>query len=357
MADSVAPAWRLVVDGVDISARAGHRLLGLTLTEKRGAEADELTLEISDHDGRLALPPKGGVCTLQLGVTDTRTGRALVMIDKGSFKIDEVGHSGSPDKVSVRARSADLTGAFRRRRSQSWPPASATGEASQPVRLGDVLDEIAARNGLTAVVAPEMADRTLPHLAQTSESDAAFLARLGRRFDAVATVKAGRLLFGPAGAGKAMSGVDLQTALIKRRDGDQHTYKAADRGAFAGVIAQWRDRAAAETREVVVGSEENARRLSRVYASEDAARQAAEAAMGRIKRGKAEFSLSLARGRPDLFAERPARVSGFKPQIDGAGWVIATATHAIAGDGGLTTRIECELGGDDDQGEKASATS
>ncbi len=347
--DSYAPAWRLVVDGVDVSPKAGHRLLRLALTEKRGAEADELTLELSDSDGRLALPAKGGACTLSLGWIDTQSGRQLAMIDKGRFKIDEIGHSGTPDKVTVRARSADLTGAFRRRRSQSWPAAGAQPGAGVPLR--EVLEEIGARNGLTAVISDELAGRTMGHLAQTNESDAAFLARLGRRFDAIATVKAGRLLFGPAGAGRTLGGAALEVAQITRADGDQHSYKAPDRGAHSGVVALWRDRASASTKEVTVGASDNPRRLQKIHASEAAARQAAEAAQGRMKRGKAEFSLTLARGRPDLFAERPVRLAGWKPEIDGAGWIIVTATHAIDGSGGLTTRIECELGRDGDGGE------
>ena len=48
-----APAWRVLVDGRDLTERFRPRLLELTLTEARGKEADQLDLKIHDHDGAL----------------------------------------------------------------------------------------------------------------------------------------------------------------------------------------------------------------------------------------------------------------------------------------------------------------
>lgn len=326
--------WRLVVDGQDIAPRAGHRLLSLTLTEKRGVDADELNVDLTDHDDRLALPPEGARIRLALGWRDAETGQIIDLIDKGGFKVDEILHQGALDHLSIIARSADLSGDFRRRRSQSWAQTT----------LGRVLQEVADRNDLALSVDPGMAARPLPHLAQDRESDTAFLARLGRRFDAVATVKSGVLLFGPPGRGRTPSGRALPAIRLTRRSGDNHSYSRAARDAYGGVIAQWRDRAGAETREVVVGSETGARRLGRLYASEDAARTAAQAEMDKLQRGAAEFTLNLAWGRPDIGPEQPITVAGFKPEIDGTDWIVTEATHALDGSGGLRTALKCERG-------------
>lgn len=325
-------AWKLVVDGRDIGKDARPRLISLSLTEKRGSEADELEIQLSDHDKKLRIPPTGALITLSLGWRDISNG-GLTLVDKGRFKVDERSHAGSPDVLTIRARSADLTRAYRRRRSTSWSGTT----------LGAVVSEIAGRNALDAAVSPELSAVPIAFLEQQNESDAALIARLGRRYDAVATVKAGALIFSAMGRGQTAKGVTLPGASLSRVDGDRHSWKSAERGAYSGVVAVWQDRAAAERKEVVVGDEDNARRLGRTYASEAAARSAAQAEMSRINRGKAEFSLTLAAGRADLFPERRLKVTGFKPEIDAADWLIVEARHAVAGEG-FVTSLQMELG-------------
>lgn len=159
--------WRVTLDGVDLTDRIRPRLVSLALSEKRGDEADQLDVVLSDHDGMLAIPPEGAVLRLHLG---WKQGRDVTpgLIDKGSFKVDDVSHSGPPDQITIRARAADFTSEIRNRRSQSW--ANTT--------LGAVLSEIASRNGLTARIASALASIALPALSQSRESDVAFLVRI-----------------------------------------------------------------------------------------------------------------------------------------------------------------------------------
>lgn len=42
----------------------------------------------------------------------------------------------------------------------------------------------------------------------------------------------------------------------------------------------------------------------------------------RIGRGLATFDLNLAIGVPELSPDTPVRVTGFKPEIDGQGWLV-----------------------------------
>lgn len=326
--------WRLVVDGVDIGAMVRPRLISLDLSEKRGADADELSISLSDHDGQLQIPRKGAVITLALGWRELGSAAAPQLFEKGSFKVDETGHAGTPDVLTIRARSADLTRAFRKRRAQSW---SAT-------TLGAVLGEVAGRNGLQLKCAADKASVALSHLSQSNESDAALIARLGRTHDAVATVKNGALVFMACGAGQSPGGQPLGLATITRADGDRHSWKEAERGAYSGVVAEWHDRAGGARRKVVVGTDDNAKKLARTYASEATARRAADREFKKLKRGAAEFSLTLARGRPDLFPEKSVAVSGWKPQIDAAGWLVTEVRHSLNG-AGLTTTLQMELGG------------
>lgn len=324
-------AYRLVVAGREVELQ--DRLISLSLTERRGTEADELRLELSDTDGKLAIPPSGAEISLSLGWRTLPDGEP-VLIDKGVFKVDERGHDGPPYKIIIRARSADLTRSFRTRRTQSWSDTT----------LGQVLEEIALRQGLQPRVDPALGAQAVDHLEQGRESDAAFLARLGRQHDALATVKAGRLLFAPASTSTTPGGDPIPLATITRADGDRHSWKETERGAYSGVIAEWQDRAAGQRRQVVVGSDDNAKRLGRTYASEAAARRAADAEWTRLNRGKAQFSLDLARGRPDLYPQRRLTVSGFKPEIDAEDWLIDEAVHDLSSRG-FTTRLQFERGG------------
>lgn len=325
-------AYDLVVDGRSIGPVVNPRLISLSLTERRGADADELELVLDDHDGKLAIPPAGAVVTLKLGWLDLAEGATPQLVDKGTFKVDERSHAGTPDQLTIRARSADLTRAFRRRRAETW----------RETTLGKVLSDIAARNGLQPHVSAEMAAAQISHLNQSRESDSALLARLGRMYDAVATVKAGRLLFAAVGAGETAGGGTIPPATITRADGDRHRWKAAERENYSGVVAEFHDRSTGQRRSVTAGGAGNAQRLGRTYASERSARRAAEAQRARQERKGAEFSIELAAGRPDLYPERRLTVSGFKPEIDGTDWLISQVVHRLDAGGGFRTNLENE---------------
>ncbi|MCE1685645.1 phage late control D family protein, partial [Enterobacter hormaechei] len=86
------------IDNKDISGRIQSRLMSLTMTDNRGFEADQLDIELDDADGSLVLPSRGNVISLALGWRDQP------LISKGRFTVDEIGHSGAPDKLTIRAR-------------------------------------------------------------------------------------------------------------------------------------------------------------------------------------------------------------------------------------------------------------
>ncbi len=321
-----APDYQLTVDGKDITPMVDSRLISLELTEGRGDEADQLSITLDDSDGQLAIPPQGATITLLLGWV----GEALV--DKGEFEVDELEHGGTPDQLTITARPVDMRGQVRLRTSRSWHGAT----------LGQVVRDIAARNGLQAKVAPALAGLPIGHADQTHESDLHFISRLARQHDSTATVKKGRLVVLPIGTSTTADGAALPQLTIARRDGDSHRWHSAERNGYTGARASWYDQRAAKRKDVVAGSDDNAKRLKDVYATEADATKAATAEQGRIERGKATFELTLAQGRPELMPQATVTVQGFKPQIDSARWRIVKCTHSV-GDGGYTTRLELEL--------------
>lgn len=321
------PAWRVTLDGQDLTDRLAPRLLDLTLSESRGDEADQVDLRLHDHDGRVALPKRGVTLQVAIGWRDGG------LFDKGTFVVDDVEHSGAPDIVTIRARSADLTGAVRGRRERSW----------HNTTLGDILGTIAGEHSLRPAIAAELASTAIPHLDQANESDINLLTRLAKRFDAVATVKAGTLIFAPIASGTTPSGTPLPGVHITRASGDQHRYTVVDRESHTGVRAYWGDRNAARRKAVLVGTADNEKKLQATYATEVEARQQAEAELSRLTRGTAQLSYKLALGRADVYPEQTVTVSGFKPEIDGTEWLVVKANHSIGG-GGFSTTLEMERG-------------
>lgn len=336
-----APAYRITIDGEDISARIRPRLISLNITDNRGFEADTVDLTLDDTDGKLALPRKGATMQAWLGW------RGEPMVDKGTYTIDELEHSGAPDQLSIRGKAADLRGSLNKSREQSYHNQT----------LGDILAAIAARNGVALTVNPEWAAEMLPHTDQQNESDVAFISRLAKDYDAIATIKQGALLFIKAGLGKSASGKALPGVIITRNSGDSHRFSVADRDTYSGVVAYWQDnksgkkqtvevngavKEGAEKNEALSGSGDNVKTLRHVYASKRNAERAARAEWDKLQRGVAKFSITLAKGRPELFPELPVTVSGFKPQIDQSPWILTQVTHNLS-DSGYTNGLELEV--------------
>lgn len=359
----LAPDLMLSVNAKDITTNIRARLISLSLTDNRGFEADQLDVELDDTDGLIELPVRGAVVRLHLGWK----GEALV--DKGSFTVDEVEHHGAPDTLTIRARSADFRGTLNSRREVSY----------HDTTLGNVVKQVAERNQLTATLADGFAGIALAHIDQTQETDAAFLTRLASLHGAVVAIKAGKLLFMRPGGGVTASGKPIPQLTLTRQDGDRHSFSIADRGAYTGVAASWLhtkepkpkkvkvqrkpkeqhlralqhpDAKKTKTKtdktpeahegEYLAGSEDNVFALTTVYAGKAAAMRAAQAKWEKLQRGVAEFSLTLAMGRADLFPETPVKVSGFKSVIDAQPWIINKVLHNL-NSSGFTTTLSLEV--------------
>ncbi|EKN6364498.1 TPA: phage late control D family protein [Yersinia enterocolitica] len=357
----LAPDFMLTINQKDITQNIRDRLLSLSLTDNRGFEADQLDIELDDADGQLTMPERGAVLSVFLGW------KGASLMGKGDFIVDEVEHHGAPDTLTIRARSADFRGSLNARREVSY----------HATTLGNVVAQVAERNNLQAMLAEGLADITIPHIDQTQETDAKFITRLASLNGAVAAVKAGRLLFIKPGSAVTASGKPIPQMTITRQDGDQHSFSIADRGAYTGVSASWlhtkkpkpkkvklqrkpqfkllralqhpkikapqKSQSVEERRgDYLAGSGDNVFAITTVYATQKAAMRAAQAKWEKLQRGVAEFSITLAMGRADLFPETPIMVSGFKSVIDQQKWIISKVTHHL-NNSGYTTQLVLEV--------------
>lgn len=358
----LTPVAKLSINGKPFNTDALSRIISISLTDKSGFEADELTVSLSDHDGALALPPKSAEITIALGYIETG------IVDKGSYKITEVSWSGAPDTLHITAQSADTSDRFSEAKEKSWHKTS----------LKEIIESIAAANGYTPIIGKAYQDEKIDHIDQSNESDAAFLSRLAERYDAIATVKHGRLLFVSSGEATTASGQPLPTIRITRNSGDQYTFRYSNTESYNAVRAYYIDKQTGKKHEVVI-TEDNydpvkktvtttkqyktkrkdgkthktttkevteikqadttgkkIKTLRHTYQSPKTAATGARAAYKKLKRGAMEFDISLAVGRPDVAPESPVTLQGFKPEIDAEKWVGKETVHTLDGNGLMT---------------------
>ena len=363
----LTPVAKLSINGKPFNTDALSRIISISLTDKSGFEADELTVSLSDHDGALALPPKSAEITIALGYLETG------IVDKGSYKITEVSWSGAPDTLHIIAQSADTSDRFSEAKEKSWHKTS----------LKEIIESIAAANGYTPIIGKAYQDEKIDHIDQSNESDAAFLSRLAERYDAIATVKHGRLLFVSSGEATTAGGQPLPTIRITRNSGDQYAFRYSNTESYNAVRAYYIDKQTGKKHEVVI-TEDNydpvkktvtttkkyktkrkdgkthktttkevteikqvdtagkkIKTLRHTYQSPKTAATGARAAYKKLKRGAMEFDISLAIGRPDVAPESPVTLQGFKPEIDAEKWVGKETVHTLDGNG-LTTAVKLQ---------------
>ena len=335
-----------VRQGGKVLTELSDRVISISLTDNRGFDADQLTLELDDTDGGVALPPRGAELSFWLGWM----GEALVY--KGVYTVDEVAHGGPPDRITVTARSADFREEFNVKREVSW----------HDVTVERVVSAIAKRYDLTPQISDLLMDVEIDHADQTQESDMSFLTRMAEMLGAIATVKNGNLLFIVPGGGFTTSGKAIPSIAITRSSGDRHRFRVADRDAYTGVRAYWldlnygkkkkvsvrrrattkkKDKSSSREGDYIEGAEGNVFIMRKTFQNEEAARRAAAAKWQQLQRGAAEFSITLARGRAELYPEMHATVTGFKADIDAQDWIISRVQHDVDSNG-FTTQLNFE---------------
>lgn len=334
------PNYRIIFDDKDITSNFDNRLISMVITDNRGVDADTITIQLDDSDGALALPQRG----INLSVTLGWSGENAILQNK--FTIDECQHLGTPDRLSIRGKSANMRSSLNVKRDQSYDDTTVKA----------IIDEIAKRHDLDYRIDSKIESLPIYHIDQTNESDASFLTRLSEHFNAAATLKNGILIIFQKGAAQTLSGETIPTTTITRQSGDQHTFSIADREAYTGVKANWLDYNKANKQQmkitrnsqtknnnVTVGADGNIKTLRNLYTNQQDAYQAATNEWEKLQRGAAKFTINLAEGRPDIYPEMPVAVSGFKKEIDFTLWTISKCTHKLDASNGYTTTVDLEI--------------
>lgn len=303
-----------------------NHIMSIQLTENRGFDADMLQIQVDDSAGNIMLPDRNAEIQLQIGF-------GMNLVDKGKFIVDAVAHSGPPDVITIGAHSADFKKEFVERKSDLY----------EALTLDQLVQKIASKYGYDYAVADKLKSIEIKAKQQADESDANLLTRLAEEYDAVATIKMGKLLFLERGTGKTASGQQMPVITHNRSDGDQHSYSVNDRSQYTGVEARYLLPGKAKRKIVKIGEDGRRHRLRTIFESEEAAIIAAEKELQRIKRNSASISVKFARGKPELSAESPLKLIGYKSEIEALNWIVTTATHTLDASNGLTTQLQAEV--------------
>ena len=353
----MTPAVVLSIDGQAFGSDTMSRIIDVTVDDKRGFEADEITITFSDADGALAIPSMESMIKVWLGYAETG------VVYKGEYKISGFEHTGAPDQLRISAIAADLAASLAEQQEKTW----------RKTTLGVIVETIAKKHGYTPKLHKDLTAITIDHIAQTNESDASFLMRLADQYDAIATVKQKHLLFMLVGKGQTLSGEAIPTVLINRLSGDSHRFSYNTSDNYNAVKAFYLPDKKGSNKQFVLINADNIepkkqtakkdtskaqakpdkkqsaltdggdkpKELRHVYANKTNAERGARTAYKKLKRGRAQFSIALAVGRPDLAPETPIQVQGFKDLIDSETWLIEKISHSVSS-GGYISQVDLE---------------
>ena len=320
----MTPDLRVTADGRDITSTVADRLLEAEVVDALD-EADAFNLTLDDRPPGVRLPPTGAELVVELGYL----GRGVAPM--GRYVVDEVELSGPPATLTVRAAPPDLRGEIKAPRTRSW----------SDYTIGRLVGAIASRHGLEPRVDEALAGVALPHVDQVDESDLNLLRRLASyQLDVAAKVADGRLVF----VRREVLAHEAAEAAVRivRSDAAEYRVLRADREMYSAVVAHWREFSAGELQAVRAGELMSGPvyQLPETFPDRVSAANASETKLRALRRGVHTGQLTLTPGRPDLAADVPVELTGWRAGVDGV-WMIRRARHALGRDG-YRTAVDIE---------------
>lgn len=326
----------VTIDGHDATSVLSPSLLEFSYTDNAGGKADEVRLTLHDRDGKWIGPwkPRKGIPVMAtLKCLDWERQGEDFSLPCGAFTIDEVEVSGPPDKVTIKAVSANLTGPLRETaRTRAWENTS----------LETVAGQIAEEYGLSLLYTGKA--HAFARSDQRNESDLAYLNRMASGRGMNCKVHDGRLILMDA-----QEAENRDTAVTLSRRGGMYSprsYSFRDSSAdtaFSDAEVAYADPATGTTHCASVAAADTANGVQKTLTSRQRAENAAQAQ----DMGGAALHAANVRSRTASVEclGCPRLVAGTTVGLDGFGdfsglWFVQTATHRVSGSGGYTTSLE-----------------
>ncbi|MEQ1698172.1 MAG: hypothetical protein ABL901_20270, partial [Hyphomicrobiaceae bacterium] len=216
--------YKIMADGIDVTAGFNDRMVDLTVTDHDGMQADEFKVRLDDRDFRLKPPRKGAV--LKVWMDDNRGGGLALM---GAFEVK--GRSREFDKqvgrvMEIHGKSAEMRKSLKKPRTGSYENTTYDG----------LFNKVAGRHGLTAKVSASIAKLKVDYEPQTEESDLHLASRLARDVDAICKVSNGQLIV------RSRDDLDMPPVMLRQSDFTKCKVSDDDRAQHSKATAHHHNR-------------------------------------------------------------------------------------------------------------------
>lgn len=310
------PNYQILANGSIVNFSG--RLLSLILNDNEGYKNDTLTITLDDRDNAINLTKTGDELEVRLGYGND-------LFNKGSFEVDAIKVSGSPDTITIIAKGSRVNNSLKLRRTQTYTNTT----------VSEVLETIAKRNGMNAKVSEFLREIEITHLNQTNESDQNLLSRLKRNYDAEFKSLSSNLLFYLKDDFKATSGSALKPVVVNKFDCHSFDFEQTDRSKYETVSAKWHDVSASEVKEVFVGSGDPIFAIKELFANEQEARDRATTKYHDLLRGRITGNL-ICVGNALIAGEFEIILNGFHLQLQ-TNFKCVSSIHRIDNNGYSTS--------------------
>lgn len=176
------PYFKVTYNGKNVTADIKRYLVRISVADKVAGESDELSIEMEDTDGLWKdawYPSKGDKIHVEIGYPDS-------IYSYGTFEVDEIEHSGPPDRVAIRALAAGIKPAIRTKRST----------AHEGKTLKQIAQFIADENDLSFDGGSSSAlNIAINRVTQDRETDLQFLMRIGKEYGFLFSVRDKQMVF------------------------------------------------------------------------------------------------------------------------------------------------------------------
>lgn len=325
LAPVLHPAFRIVMNGRDVTADLSKKLLSVSYTDYEEGQADTIDIRLEDVDGKLRgpwFPEQGYTLNLKFGYEGTPLREA------GEFEIDEIQAEGPPDVVAIRAIAAGVKTSYRTHKAKAY----------DDVTLHALAQRIARRLRLQLV--GNIEPIPLRRVTQVYEKDLEFLRRVAGEYGYAFSVKGSRMVFFKRGE---LYGED---AIFTLRRGDLSRYQLRDKIMDVPKSAEvsYHD---PKTKRLVRHKVENTDRNTsgdkiKLNVRVENSQQAKAKAMAAIEEANADATtMNLS------FFGNPKAVAGINFRLEDMGrfdgvWHIVMSRHDMDRSGGYRTEIEAK---------------
>lgn len=327
----------VTIAGHDVASAFDPYLLEFTYKDNIGGKSDEVQISLHNRDGKFSgewALKKGLPIDAAIICKDWEGPGSNLQLPCGAFKIDEIEFSGPPDKIRIKAVSADLTGQLRDTdKTRAWENTSLSGVAGQ----------IASENGFELFYAAP--DHQFERQDQRNESDISFLNRIAGERGCHCKVHNGKLAIFDAEQAEA-AGPSLS---IPKKGNmyspTSYSFKVSSSStAYSGAEAAYTDPKTGTTHKAEVKSDKErkggAEKKLTLQSRAESSGQAMTLARAKLhEENQKEETVNIEiMGCPKIAAGQTLELKDFG--VFSGTYSVKSATHKVGASGGYTTSLE-----------------